>query len=232
MAEQQTLTDRLRSDILNGSFAPGERLVELHMTERYAVGRAAVREALVELESEHLIEREANRGATVRAISIEEVIQLTEARAALESLAARHAARNGDDAFRAECTETMHQMEVAVGRNDVETYSSLNRYLHRRIREVSDHLIAKSLIDNLRNRSAHHNYRLAFRPGRPDQSVMEHQEIVDAIVNRDEDEAAAAMERHLQSAIDAFKMWAESESAQTVEQGGTTQRTASAPLAS
>lgn len=212
MTEQRTLTDRLRNDILNGSFAPGERLVELHLTERYAVGRGVVREALVELEAEQLIEREANRGATVRDIALEEVIQLTEARAALESLAVRHATRNGDQAFRDECTETIRQMEVAVGRNDVDTYSSLNRYLHKRIREVSDHLIVKSLIDNLRNRSAHHNYRLAFRPGRPDQSIAEHQAIVDAINAGDEDEAAAAMERHLLSAIDALKAWAESES--------------------
>lgn len=213
MEEQQSATDRLRNDILNGSFTPGERLVELHLTERYSVGRGEIREALVQLESEHLIEPEANRGAKVKAITLDEVIQLTEARAALESLAARHAARNGDGKFLAECREIVCQMEVCVGRDDLDLYAELDRYLHRRIREASGHPIAKSLIDSVRNRGAHHNYQLAMRPGRPDQSLSEHQVLVDAIIARDEDAAAAAMQRHLSAAIEEFRVWDRAEQA-------------------
>lgn len=215
MKEQQSATDRLRTDILNGSFAPGERLVELHLTERYSVSRGAIREALVALEAECLIEPEANRGATVRAISLDEVIQLTEARAALESLAARHAARNGDEAFLVECREIICQMEIAVGRDDLDLYSGLDRYLHRRIRDASDHPIAKSLIESVRQRGAHHNYMLAMRPGRPDQSLNEHQMLVEALVARDEDAAADAMERHLLAAIQEFRLWSEAEQARS-----------------
>ena len=42
------MTDALRRDVLDGVFAPGQRLVELQLTSRYGVGRAAVRSALVE----------------------------------------------------------------------------------------------------------------------------------------------------------------------------------------
>ena len=91
------ITDDLRSDILAGVFPPGDRLVELHLSERYAVGRASVRSALVELATEGLVDRAANRGATVRRISIAEAIQITEARAALESLIAAARRAPGDD---------------------------------------------------------------------------------------------------------------------------------------
>ena len=66
------------------------------------MGRASVRSALVELATEGLVDRAANRGATVRRITIAEAIQITEARAALESLIARHAARH---ATAADCAE-------------------------------------------------------------------------------------------------------------------------------
>lgn len=212
LSDRHSLTDRIRTDILNGSFVPGEKLVELQLTERYSVDRNAVRETLVVLESEHLVDREANRCATIRALDIDEVIALTEARAALESLAARHAARNGDETFWGECRQTIAQMESAVEADDTETYAQLDRKLHKLIRLASGHVIARSLIDNLRNRGSHHSYQLAFRPGRSAASLLEHIEIVDALVNRDEARAAEAMEAHLGSAINALREWADAES--------------------
>ena len=72
MGNGDSITDELRADILSGDFPPGERLVELRLTDQYDCGRLAVRTALVELASEGLIEREANRGATVRHVSVHE----------------------------------------------------------------------------------------------------------------------------------------------------------------
>ena len=111
------ITDDLRSDILAGVFPPGDRLVELHLSERYAVGRASVRSALVELATEGLVDRAANRGATVRRISIVEAIQITEARAALESLIARHAARHAAAAECAELDGIVARMRTTVAAN-------------------------------------------------------------------------------------------------------------------
>ena len=98
----ESVTDSLRDDILSAVFSPGDRLVELQLTDRYGCGRATIRSALVALEAEGLISRELNRGATVRRISVDEAIQITEARSALESLIAAHAARNASDTERAE----------------------------------------------------------------------------------------------------------------------------------
>jgi len=209
MASLNRVTDTLRQDILAGHLAPGERLVEIELAERYACGRASVRSALVALENEGLIERRANRGATVRRITLAEAIQVTEARAALEVLVARHAARHASPAERAELGRIISAMRVAVGENDYLTYSDLNATLHQRLREVSRHTVASDLIGNLRNRAAHLRFRLALMPGRPQQSLLEHERIVDAVVAGDEVAAAAAMDRHIVSVLHVLRHWDE-----------------------
>ena len=209
MASLNRVSDRLRQDILAGHLAPGERLVEVELAERYACGRASVRSALVALENEGLIERRANRGATVRRITLAEAIQVTEARAALEVLVARHAARHASPDERTELGRIISAMRVAVGENDYLTYSDLNATLHQRLREVSRHTVASDLIGNLRNRAAHLRFRLALMPGRPQQSLLEHERIVDAVVAGDEAAAAAAMDRHIVSVLHVLRHWDE-----------------------
>ncbi|MFW2333634.1 GntR family transcriptional regulator [Ilumatobacter sp.] len=202
-----SVTDELRRDILDGRFEPGDRLLEVPLSQHYACGRAAVRSALVELTTEGLVEREANRGATVRRISITEAIQITEARAALEGVIAAHAARNATDDERTELHEIIDDMRVAVGDDRAHDYSGLNARFHRRLREMSGHTVAAQLVANLRNRASHHQYRLALMPGRPNESLEQHAAIADAVSAGDESAAAAAMDAHLRSVIDVLSRW-------------------------
>lgn len=207
MNRTETITDDLRLDILKGRFEPGDRLLEVPLAEEYDCGRAAVRSALVELTSEGLVEREANRGATVRRITITEAIQITEARAALESLIASQAARNATQSDHDELIGIIADMRSAVSEDSGRDYSDLNALLHRRLREMSQHDIAAHLVANLRNRAAHHQYRLALMPGRPEESLSQHAAIVDAVVAGDEGAAGDAMRSHLQSVIDVLGRW-------------------------
>jgi DNA-binding GntR family transcriptional regulator len=202
------VADRLRNDILRGEFAPNERLVELTLSEAYGVGRSAIRSALVELAKEGLIEREANRGATVRRIPIAEAVQLNEARRALECLIARAAADQATDAQRTRLADIGRQMRTAVENEDYLTYSNLNKVLHQRLSEASGHTVAAELVANLKARSARHQFRLALQPGRPDQSLPEHEAIIAAVVAGDGDEADQAMYQHLSSVIEALRHWA------------------------
>jgi DNA-binding GntR family transcriptional regulator len=201
------VTSSLRRDILEGVYAPGERLVELSLAERYAAGRATIRSALVELATEGLVDREANRGATVRQLRLDEAIQITEARSALESLISAAAARNATAGQRDELEMLELQMRDAVGREDWIEYSDLNATLHRRIREISGHDVAGDLVAMLRNRSARHQYRLALMPGRPAESLEQHAAIIRAIVRGDSAGASAAMSAHLLSVVDVLRHW-------------------------
>jgi DNA-binding GntR family transcriptional regulator len=207
MSRTEVVTDELRQDILKGRFEPGDRLLEIQLAEDYSCGRAAIRSALVELTTEGLVEREANRGATVRRISITEAIQITEARSALESLIAAQAARHATSDDHAELLAIIADMYDAAGELQGRAYSELNALLHRRLREMSGHTIAAQLVANLRDRAAHHQYRLALMPGRPVESLGQHKAIVEAVVAGDEDAAAQAMTDHLHSVIDVLNRW-------------------------
>ena len=202
-----SVADRLRDDILRGAFPPGERLIELQLTERFDVGRAAIRAALVDLEAQGLVRREANRGATVRRISVAEAVEITEARAVLEGLVARRAAERATDADGKKLRGIVEQMEAAVESGDKRGYAELNRKLHAFLPRVARHQVASDLIDNLRHRAVHHQFQLAVMPGRAAESLGQHRDIVDAVVAGDGPAADRAMHAHLDSVIDTLRQW-------------------------
>src|SRR5260370_31362304 len=78
--EQAEVIRRLEEDIIFGRFAPGSRLVEDTLMNRYGASRHFVRQALVQLERQGILLREKNIGATMRFYSAEEVRQIYELR--------------------------------------------------------------------------------------------------------------------------------------------------------
>lgn len=203
----ESVTDRLRRDILDSVFLPSARLVEAELCERYGVGRAAVRSALIELTGEGLVDRETNRGASVRRVSLEELIQITETRRVLESLIAARAARNSTPAEREELQEIGRRMRKAVADGEVREYSNLNKKLHRYLCVISRHVVADSLVANLRNRSMHHQFQPAMVPDRPKESLRQHEAIIAAVVAGDEKAASEAMVVHLESVETLLRRW-------------------------
>jgi len=208
--EELTPTASLRADILDGTFAPGERLTEMALADRYSMGRGVIRAALVELRAEGLVDIQPNRGAVVRRITLEEAIEIAEARKVLEALVAARAASNRDPALKETLLEIVDEMRDSVAVGDNTRYSELNRLLHARIWEIGQHRVAKDLVANLRDRSAHHQFRLAVMPGRVEESLQEHVAIVDAIVTGDDEGAGQAMRDHLTSVIEVLSRWSES----------------------
>lgn len=188
---------QIREAILGGEFAPHQRLIEADLSDRFAAPRAAVRAALLTLASEGLVERLPNRGARVRAISVDEAVEIVEVRVGLESLCARKAAENVDDEDIAALRTLRQEITTAIGSGDLVSYSQLNQELDRRLRDLSGHATASQLLERLRAQSARHQFRLAFHPGRAAQSAPEHIAIIDAVIARDPDAAEAATRTHL-----------------------------------
>jgi len=83
------LAARIRSDIIRGNYARGERLSETQLSETYQVSRTPVRLALRILESEGVIQRGEGRGYTAHSPTVADILQAVQVRGHLESLAAR-----------------------------------------------------------------------------------------------------------------------------------------------
>jgi DNA-binding GntR family transcriptional regulator len=199
------LADLLRAAIVNGELVPNQRLVEADLAAEYGASRGNVRVALSELSVEGLVERVQNRGARVRAVSVDEAVEITEVRAALEGLCARKAAERITDEQAAELQQLAERMKDAVERGDRESYSEGNQTLHARLIEISAQRTAAATIQRLRGQAVRFQFRLARQPGRPAVSLPQHLAIIDAVCAHDPDAAAEAMRVHLESVADVIR---------------------------
>ncbi len=202
---KQLALGQLRQAILRGDMAPAQRLVENELAEQFGVTRASIRAALIDLESQGLVERIRNRGSRVRVVTVEEAVAITECRLVLEGLCAAKAAAAVDDGQVARLKDLGSAMRQAVADGEPLTYSDLNHELHARIREFSGQLTAVELLERLNAQLVRHRFQLALRPGRPQQSLNEHLAMIETIEARDPQAAEAAVRAHLTSVIEALR---------------------------
>jgi len=200
----------LRAAILRGEYAPRQRLIENELVERYGTSRFVLRNALTGLASEGLVELQPNRGARVREISVDEAIEITEIRRAVEGLAAARAAERITDTEIAELRALGAEMTAVVSQPDMLRYSELNAQLHAKVRSIARHASATKIIDQLNGQMVRHQFRLSLMPGRPSVSLPEHLAIIEAVCARDPAGAEAAMRAHLTSVIEALVTFAAS----------------------
>lgn len=201
----QPVVEAIREAIVRGEFVPNQRLVEADLSEQFGASRAGVRAALLELTNEGLVERIQNRGARVRAVSLDEAVEICEVRMVLEGLCAAKAAERITAAEARELGTIGEGMRQAVSEGDVFGYSALNQKLHRRVREISGQHTAALVLERLRAQSVRHQFRLAMQPGRPPASLPEHLAIIDGICVHDAEAAERAARAHLRSVIQALR---------------------------
>lgn len=207
MGIKSTAADRLRKRIFSGEFGPGQRLIETDLIEVLGASRGAIRKALVELETEGLVVRTENRGAKVRRTTVDEALQVTEARRALEELCASAAAASVTNDDRDRLNDILDRMRLAVSQERALDYSLLNAEFHQAVSAIGHQGVAAELIAGLRNRAAHHQFRLSLLGGRMEESLVEHEEIAAAICAGDPKVAGQAMHEHLESVAASIKLW-------------------------
>lgn len=197
--------DRLRDAIVTGRLQPNERLIESDLAHALGVSRTVIRTALARLEHEGLVEHERHRGARVRLVGQTEAVEILEARAVLEGLAARLAAQRATADEVTELKEILEGMRRLQDAGDLLGASDENARLHRRLVEIAGHATAHRLISTLNSQMVRFQYRTILLPGRGDLSLSEHAAILDAIAAADPDGAERAMRVHLSSVAEALR---------------------------
>jgi DNA-binding GntR family transcriptional regulator len=199
------VADAIRTAIVQGEYAPRQRLIETDLCERFGTSRFIARAALQDLAAQGLVEFQRNRGARVREISLDEAIEITEVRKLLEGLEAARAAERVAVAEAAMLRGIVRDMRAAVNGSELLRYSELNARLHAAIRDISAHETSARLLRQLRDQTVRHQFSLSLVPGRPDVSLPQHEAIVAAVTARDPAAAERAMHDHLQSVIEAYQ---------------------------
>jgi DNA-binding GntR family transcriptional regulator len=199
------VVEAVRSAIVQGEYAPNQRLIETDLCERFATSRFIARAALQELSARGLVEFQPNKGARVRNITLEEAIEITEIRMLLEGHAAAHAAERVSTAGAATLRGIVADMRAAVARSDLLGYIDLNAKLHGAIRDIAAHQTSARLLAQLRDQTVRHQFILSLGAGRPAVSLPQHEAIVEAIIAHDAAGAEKMMREHLQSVVDELQ---------------------------
>lgn len=197
--------EKLYEDIIGGRLQPKQRLIELDLAHELGISRAAVRNALLRLEQEGLVEREPNRGARVRLVSEEESLEILEARTALECVVVRHAASNRTPEDIDDLRLILTEMENRLEKGDLLAVSDMNAQLHQRLIEMANHTTISKLLKMLNSQTVRFQFRTILVPGRAGGSLAEHKVIVEAIEAGDPNAAEKAMRAHLAHVTEALK---------------------------
>ncbi|MEO3862366.1 FCD domain-containing protein [Acrocarpospora sp. B8E8] len=193
---------QIRVDILNGRLAPGSRLGFADLGERYAVSAGVLREVLTRLVEQGLAESEAQFGFRVVDVSIERLVQLTDARVAIETLVTRQAIAVGDIAWEADVVAKHHALarigDSMFSEGITEEWLTAHEAFHAAI--LSGCKNAYLIEIAVRLRSISEVYRCWSRPEhtRTHRDVAsEHREIMAAAIGRDADRAVELTEAHI-----------------------------------
>lgn len=204
---------QIEAAILNGDFAPGERLPsERELVETFGVSRVSVREAIRSLEALGFLRVYQGRGAFVtdrrsglgepmaRWLDLhrDEVLELLGVRGALDEYAAQLAVENFDPA-KVQDIVAAHEAFVAVVAEDAAATDlvPLDIDFHIAIAEASGNRLLYDLLSDLHSYLAESRYLALVPEGRPQRSAAEHALIIEAIQARDAAMARLATSRHI-----------------------------------
>ncbi|HEV2543903.1 MAG TPA: GntR family transcriptional regulator [Methylobacterium sp.] len=192
---------RLRDFIVEGNLAPGARVPERLLCERFGISRTPLREALKVLASEGLIDLLPNRGARVRRIGEREIVELFDVMGGLEALAGRLACERITDAAYAEIERLHHEMYGHYLRRDLHGYFACNQAIHDRIVEAADNAALSATYASFtgRLRRARYSANLDANRDRWGEAMREHEEILDALRRRAGPELSDILFRHLRN---------------------------------
>jgi DNA-binding GntR family transcriptional regulator len=197
MKISDTLREKIEEQIATGTLAPGSSLDEATLVEQYGVSRTPVREALIQLAAEGLIEIRPRRGAVVTSIGPTRLSEMFEVMGELEAMCARLAARRMSDAERKVLQAAHEACENARIKEDSDAYFYCNEQFHSAIYAGSHNAFLIEQASQLQRRLRPYR-RLQLRVrDRMGTSFKEHQGVVLAINAGDTEAAAQALRSHV-----------------------------------
>jgi DNA-binding GntR family transcriptional regulator len=196
------LSYALEAVIVSGELKPGERLNEQQLAQRFGVSRGPLREAVRALEGAGFVEAVTNKGVFVRQLTVLEVRELYDVRAALFGLAGRLLAERATPDIIAHLERLLTAMELAASNRDFDAYYPLNLAFHEAIVDGSGNATLAAQYRTFVKRLNLFRARSLVQGGGLAVSNREHRQMVSAIAARDAGWAQEAHWQHVSAAKD------------------------------
>jgi DNA-binding GntR family transcriptional regulator len=194
------ICDRIRV----GRLAPGQRLVEADIIREFGGSRSRVREALRRLAIEGFVTIEEFKGASVKHLTRDEVVQLYRARMALEGMAARECASRAPKRAKQRLAQLQKNMNALEQSGDHQRFARLNDEWHRLILDGSGNGYIKEFVERLRVPVYRLLFSTFYNARRIDNANAGHRKITAAIVGGRAREAEKLMRDHIAEGLEAI----------------------------
>ncbi|ACY33073.1 MULTISPECIES: GntR family transcriptional regulator [Comamonas] len=201
LALYEQVAEQLRQRIFRRELEPGAWIDELKIAEEYGISRTPLREALKVLAAEGLVTMKLRRGAYVTEVSRKDISDVYRLLSLLEADAAAEVAGKATD----EQLQRLQQTHEELKRNtaDAERFFALNESFHMQILDIADNRWRNQLVADLRKVMKLNRHKSLFKQGRIEDSLAEHEAIMQALLKRDPKIAMSAVQQHFSNGLDA-----------------------------
>ena len=193
----QMVYHALHYAIISGQVQPGDHLPEHLLSQHLKVSRTPIRTAIIELEKEGLVVR--RHGRTIVQDSLDrEMREILETRNALEKLAVLNACRNASEEDILRLKEINETFAKALKNGDVMCSAQTDEQFHEEIYQIADNRVLLRTLHSLELPLYGYRIRACKNEQDVEEQIQEHEEIIEAIVERDELRAEKAVMNHIQ----------------------------------
>jgi DNA-binding GntR family transcriptional regulator len=201
----EEVAELLRQRIYRRELEPGSWIDELKIAEDYGISRTPLREALKVLAAEGLVTMKVRRGAYVTEVNEKDLSDVYHLLSLLESDAAGVVATRATEAQLRELQSLHAELEAAArpGKQDRERFFEINERFHMRLLEIADNRWRDQMVADLRKVMKLNRQNSLLKSGRIEESLKEHQAIMDALSARDAAAAMQCMQEHFRNGLDA-----------------------------
>ena len=197
----EEVAERLRQRIFARELEPGGWIDEIRLAQEYGISRTPMREALKVLAAEGLVTMKVRRGAYVTEVNEKDLSEVYHLLALLESDAASVVASKASAAELKEL-ERLHQ-DLVQAQNDRERFFAINERFHLRLLELADNRWRMQMVADLRKVMKLNRHQSLLKTGRVQESMTEHQALLDAILDRNSALASQRMQAHFANGLEA-----------------------------
>ena len=198
--------EKLKKSIINLEIEPGQPLTESALTKSLGVSRTPIREALHMLERDQLVERSHNKGYIARGISEQDMSEIFEVRAVLESWLAGKAAEEISDENLAVIDTCLKQAKALYDEGRPEESDAKSNEIHDIIAFVVNNRWGNKTIDMLTNFTTTYKKLAAMQTGQIERAFREHQLIFEALKAHDPQLASQRMMEHIGNSRKAIQV--------------------------
>jgi DNA-binding GntR family transcriptional regulator len=194
----------LKEKILKGEFKPAQSLTESEISKMFGISRNTAKKAFLMLQSENLVEMQANRGARVRSFDVTEITDYLNVRMLLEGFVAEITAPIISDEVLDRMESILSDMQKLYEEADLMQYSMRNLDFHKCIYSSCPNRLAADLIMSIRTQIGRFNFKTILVPGRSTHSIQEHTALFNAYKAHDAQKAKEITLRHVSNLLETL----------------------------